>query len=116
MVAEADGRMKFRVATATLVFHEVSDLRIEIDFVAAGLRHNLNELAIASIDRRPVESEAGIAKRDHERWRIELNLPRGGAISFTSSGYDLTLRAPSQLLGEQRLPADERPPLYTHQF
>src|SRR5882672_8829568 len=51
-VCGADGRMRFRVAPASLVFHDVTDLRIALDFAGGVPRRSLNELSIAAISKQ----------------------------------------------------------------
>ena len=110
-VRGADGRMRFRVAPASLVFHDTADLRIGLDFGGSACRRSLNELSIAAISKRPAEGGREAGPRPYFRWRIELNLPAGGELTFGASGYSLTLRAAPVLLDEQRLPAFGRPHL-----
>jgi len=98
-----DGRIRFRVAAATLVFHDVGDLAIAVDF--AGLGAGINELSIDAIRRAPAAGPAG----GRRRWTIALNLPRDGSIAFLASGFTQTLRAPPALCDEQRLAAAARP-------
>jgi hypothetical protein len=105
-----DGRARFRVAPATLAFHDVTDLRIGVDFGGSGYPQSINELSIDRIEREPVTPEGGAGPRPYYRWRIRLNLPAGGEIAFAASGYALSLRAEPVLLDEQRLPPKQRPP------
>lgn len=104
-----DRQVSFLVAPATLVFHDVSDLRIDVDFGSIGHAMNINEMSIAQIVRELVERPAGAPP--YFAWRIELNLPQGSEIVFGASGYTLTLRSEPKLTDEQRLPADARAPL-----
>lgn len=102
------GGMRFRVAPATLVFHGVTDLKIDMDWGDSGERTALNEAAIAEITRQRLPDQDGYPPREHYRWRIALNSPPGGAIGFGASGFTQTLRAAPVLLDEQRLPAGPR--------
>lgn len=104
-----DQSVSFLVAPATLVFHDVTDLRIKVDFASSDYRQSLNELSIAEIVRVPVERVAAAGAPPYFAWRIELNLPQDGEIAFGASGYTQTLRAEPQNLDEQRLPPDDRP-------
>ncbi|MDA1325887.1 MAG: hypothetical protein O3C34_14215 [Proteobacteria bacterium] len=107
-ICGTDGGAQFRVAPATLIFHDVTDLKMSIDFDGSDHRQTLNELSIADITTQPASaSGAG----DYFHWRIALNLPQGGEIAFGASGYTLTLRANPVLLDEQRLPPANRPHL-----
>jgi len=103
--------VSFLVAPATLVFHDVSDLKINVDFAASEHRINVNELSIAQIVREPVERLAAAGAPPYYAWRIELNLPEGGEIGFGATGYTQTLRAEPRNLEEQRLPPDDRSPM-----
>ena len=108
-VCGADGGVRFRVAPATLTFHDATDLRIAVDFGDSGGRTALNELSIATITRVAVPNQEGYPERIYYRWRIELYLPQGGEITFGASGFTQTLRAEPVLLDEQRLLAADRP-------
>ncbi len=95
--------VRFRVSPATLTFHEVTDLRILVDFGAR--RHAINELSIGNVTRETVDDRQRFPEQDYYRWRIQLNLPQGGEIAFGARGFTQVLRAEPVLLDEQRLPA-----------
>ena len=84
-------------------------LMIAVDFGDSGGRTALNQLSIATITRVAVPNQEGYPERTYYRWRIELNLPQGGEITFGASGFTQTLRAEPVLLDEQRLAAVGRP-------
>ena len=88
-----------------MTFHDVTDLRIALDFGRGNQARNLNELSIASIDREQVEHSGC---RPYWRWRIALNDPVAGEITFGASGYSQLLRDQPKLVSDQRLPAAER--------
>jgi hypothetical protein len=108
-VRATDGAMRFRVAPATLTFHDVSDLSIAVDFGDSGGQTMINELSIAGITREPVADQKVCLDRTYYRWRIALNWPQGGAISFCASSLTQTLRAEPVLLEEQRFSVLDRP-------
>lgn len=101
----ADGGVKFKVAPATLTFHQVTDLRIDIDFGDSGCQVGINEPSIAEITREVVDDPQRFPARDYYHWRIALNLPAGGVITFGARGFTQALRAAPSLSDEQRLPA-----------
>jgi hypothetical protein len=107
-VCGTDGGVRFLVAPATLAFHNVTDLRLAVDFGDSGGQVNMNELSIHEITRERVEDQKVCLDRPYYRWRIALNLPSDGEIGFCASGFTQTLRAEPALLDEQRLPAAER--------
>ena len=102
------GGISFRVAPATLTFYSVTDLRITIDWGDSGDRTALHDASIDGITREPVPDQVDYPAREHYRWRIALNWPQGGAITFGARGFTQTLRAEPVLLDEQRLPAGTR--------
>ena len=108
-ICGTDGGVRFRVAPATLTFYDVTDLRVSLDFGRSCHCQALDELSIAAIPQEPVPTPS--VAQPYGRWRIELNLPRGGEITFGASGYTQTLRAKPVLLDERRLPARGRSPL-----
>jgi hypothetical protein len=101
-VRDADGDVRFRVVPATLVFHDVTDLRIDIDFADSACRTAINEPSIDGITRQPVSDRKICLDRAYYRWRIAFNWPRGGEIAFGASGFTQTWRAEPRLLDQQR--------------
>ena len=112
-VCGADKHCQFRVAPATLAFHDVTNVKISIDFEDGCYRQNINELSIAEIQRMPIDAAEERHLRPYFEWSIVLNLPQGGEITFGASGYSQILRAEPKLVCEQRLVADDRPPMRT---
>ncbi|MFO0997635.1 MAG: hypothetical protein U1F33_13220 [Alphaproteobacteria bacterium] len=102
------GRVQFRVAPATLTFHDVTDFKISADFGDSGGQTNLNEMSIDRIGRERLVRQNVRLDRPYYRWTIALNDPRGGVVSFGASGFTQILRAAPQLLDEQRLPRGAR--------
>jgi len=98
--------VKFLVSPAILVFHDAGDLEMCLDGRGRdGYRRYLNELSIHHVDRHPVAGPPG-----GFRWRIDLNTPAGGRITFDASRYSQIYTAPSRLCDEQRFPSEHRPP------
>jgi hypothetical protein len=110
-ICGTDGGVTFRIAPATLVFHDVTDLSIAVDYGGGGYPQTLNELSIASITREPIRREGAAGPLPYYRWTMALNLPTDGEIAFGASGYTQTLRAEPTLHKEQRLPKGDRPHL-----
>ncbi len=107
-VCGADGGVAFRLAPATLTFHDVTDFRIAVDFGDSGHRTAMNELSIAQIARSRAAEQKICLDRPYYRWRIELNLPKNGEISFGASGFSQVLRAAPVLVDQPRLPGRDR--------
>lgn len=99
------GGVRFRVAPATLTFHDVTDLRLAVDFGDSDCRNAINNLSIATITRAVVDDKQRFPEQDYYRYRIELSLPQGGEITFGARGFTQALRAEPVLLDEQWLPA-----------
>src|SRR5690606_38733576 len=96
----ADGRVRFRVAPATLTFHHVTDLRLAIDCGDSGGQVALHPLSIDAIVRERIEAQKACFDRPYWRWRIALNWPAGGGIRFGASGFTQVLRAAPVLLDQ----------------
>jgi hypothetical protein len=107
---DAEGRFRFRVAAATLTFHDVTDLRLAIDCGDSGGQVALHALSIDRITRDRIEDQKICLDRPYWRWRIALNWPQGGAISFGASGFTQTLRTAPVVLDRQQLSPADRPP------
>jgi len=103
-----DGSTRFRVAPTTLVFHDVTNLRIMLDFKEGDGARNINEPSIAAITREQATKDETPAKQAYWTWRIALNLPKDGEIVFGATGYTQSLRAKPKLVEEPRLPAKQR--------
>jgi hypothetical protein len=107
-VCGSDRSVRFRVAPATLVFHDITDLRIALDWGDSGHRTALGEPQIDAITRAALEDQKICLDRPYYRWRIALNWPPGGEVGFGASGLTQTLRAAPLLLDQQRLPPESR--------
>ena len=105
-----EDRIRFRIAPATLVFHGVSDLRIDIDWGMRGWQVAPSLPTIDRIERERVrEGEQRIfLDRPYYAWRVAFASPTGGSISFGAVDFDLTLRREPMLADEQRVPASLR--------
>lgn len=97
-LCEPSGEFRFRVAPATLAFHQVSDLSVVVEHGDSGGRTALNEWSIHEVSRVPLDRPFG-----YWRWTIQLNAPSGGRIAFCASGFTQSLRAEPILVTEQRL-------------
>ena len=105
-VPSTEGCFTFLMAPAMLVFHDAGDFEMCLDCRGGdGHRRYLNELSIHHIDRQPSADLPGCF-----RWRVDLNMPRGGRICFEASRFSQILTAPARLCGEQRFPSEHRPP------
>jgi hypothetical protein len=105
---DADAQVRFRVAPATLTFHDVTDLKIEVDCGDSGGQIALNALSIDAITRERLKDQKICLDRPYWRWRIALNLPQGGAISFGASGFTHVLRAEPVVQDQQQLAPAKR--------
>lgn len=103
-----DGGAQFRVAPAVLVFHGVTDLSINIDWGDSGFRSALHEVSIDRIERERVREQKVYLDRPYYSWRILLNWPKSGAITFGAVGFTQTLVSETVLTDQQRLSRRER--------
>jgi hypothetical protein len=94
---------RFRVAPATLTFHDVTDLTVAIDCGDSGGQIALHPLSIDAISRERILDQKICFDRPYYRWRIALNWPQGGTLTFGASGFTQTLRAEPVVRDEQQL-------------
>jgi hypothetical protein len=97
------GRAQFRVAPATLTFHGVTDLRIDITWTPPGSQVSLHPISIARIERAAIQNQRVFLDRPYYSFRIVCNWPDGGEIAFGATGFTLTLDSEAVLVDEQAL-------------
>lgn len=85
-LCQGEQAFRFRVAPATLTFHDVFGLRLELDYAspAAGM----TPFSIEGIEREPISYPSGTPSF---RWRLPVNWP-SGEITFESPGFTQVLR------------------------
>ncbi len=89
-VSEND-TIQYRIAPATILFKDVTDLRIDIDWGSSGNQNAIHEVAIDSISR-VLQSEAKVClDRPYYSWEVTTNWPTGGKVAFGASGFVQTL-------------------------
>lgn len=97
-----DRSVDFRVAPATLTFHEVFGLRLELDY--ASVNAGMCPFSLDGIDREPLAVATGVSSF---RWRLRVNWPKG-LITFDSPGFTQVLRQPPIVVPRQALLPGER--------
>lgn len=107
-ICKVGGGAQFRVAPAALVFHEVSDLRIAVDWGASDYRAVLHPASMNAIEREPVVERKVPLDRPYHRWRMSFNWPQGGEITFGAAGFTQMLRAEPVLSDTQALSPGNR--------
>ena len=85
-LAQGDCAFRFRIAPATLTFHDVSGLRVELDYAAPTA--GMTPFSIDGIHREPLSNLASYASF---RWRLPVSWP-AGEITFESPGFTQVLR------------------------
>lgn len=76
-----------RVAPASLVFHGVTDLKIDLNFGDSQHRVSLSGVSIDRIERKRVKNQKVFLDRPYFRWTILLNTPPEGQVSFGAVGF-----------------------------
>ena len=102
------GVPQFRIAPANLVFHGVTDLRIVIDWGDTGCQAGIHLISIDRIERERLQDQKVYLDRPYYRWRVVLNWPAGGEITFGAAGFTQTLLAEPVLCDRQHLPPRAR--------
>lgn len=99
---------RFRVAPATIVFHGVTDPKIDIDWGRPALQVSLHPASIGSVERELIRNQRVHLDRPYYRWTIRLNWPDSSEIVFGAVGFTQTLRAEPILTEKQCLSFRER--------
>ncbi len=99
---------RFRVAPATLVFHGVTDPKIDIDWGQSDFQVAVHPASIGNVERERILNQKVYLDRPCYNWKIRLNWPEGGEIAFGAGGFSQTLRAEPILTERQCLPLTER--------
>ena len=107
-ICGVDGDTQFRVAPASLVFHGVTDPKIDIDWGRSALQVAVHPASIGNVERHRLQDQKVYLDRPYYRWRIRLNWPDEGEIAFGAVGFTQTLRAEPVLTKTQCLSLSER--------
>jgi len=100
---DQDGRFSFVVSPADLVFLQVTDLVISIDYASCSA--SLQPMTIGEIRREVVTYPNGYSSFS---WNIELNWPEDSFISFHSPGMSQVLKGESVRSTSQGLMPSQR--------
>ena len=103
-----DGGATFKVVPASLVFHGVTDPKIEIDWGHSGLYVAVHAASFDRLERARVTDQKVHLDRPYYRWTIRLNWPSGGCFEFGAVGFTQTLRAEPILSEQQCLSRSQR--------
>lgn len=96
------------MAPATLVFHGVTDPRIDIHWGHSGFQAALHPVSIGKLERERIQGQKVYLDRPYYSWKICLNWPDGGLITFGAVGFTQTLRAEPILSENPHLSRRER--------
>ena len=107
-VCDREGGAQFRVAPATLVFHGVSDLKVNIDWGNSGFQLALHEVSIDRINRERISDQKVFLDRPYYKWSIRLNWPQDGQIVFGAVDFSQTLRSEPVLMNTQSFSLRQR--------
>lgn len=107
-ICRVGGGGEFRVAPASLVFHGVTDPKIDIDWGRSGHQAALHPASIDRVERELVHNQKVYLDRPYYRWTVHLNWPADGEIAFGAVGFTQTLRTEPVLTTKQYLPFSER--------
>ena len=103
-----DGTCSFMIAPASLVFHGVTDPRIGIDWGRSGFQTAIHHVSIDRITRELIHDQKVFLDRPYYHWKIKLNWPEDGEISFGAVGYSQMLLAEPVISTKQHLSLKER--------
>ena len=84
---------RYRVAPASLIFEEVTDLRIGLDWGNSGFPLSINPPSIEAIERECVPDRIVYPARRYYRWQVRFSWPPSAEVVFKAVGFSQTLRA-----------------------
>jgi hypothetical protein len=105
---ESNRKCQFLVAPASLVFHNVTDLRINIDWGDSKFRTSLHRISVDRIERERIKDQKIYLDRPYYKWKICLNWPEAGEISFGAAGFTQSLLAKPVKRKDQNLSLTDR--------
>jgi hypothetical protein len=108
-LAPVQGAYSFQIAPSDLIFHEVSDLVISVNYAAAIAV--VQPMIIRAIHREAVTYPNGYSSFT---WKIELNWPPNSFFTFQASGFTQMQRMEPIHSGGQYLSPPERKCRITH--
>ena len=108
-ICGVDGIASFRIAPATLCFHGVTDLKMNLNSQDTGFQAMLRTLSIFEVERERIENQKVHLDRPYYLWRIVLSDPAQGAISFGATGFTQEFRGDPVFSSKQKLSRQERP-------
>jgi hypothetical protein len=91
-LADGDG-YRFRMARATLTFHDVTDLEVALGPDTAGHQVALSLPSIDRIDRRRVADQKICLDRPYYIFTVHFHSHPSGRLSFGASGFSQLLNA-----------------------
>ena len=107
-ICGTDGGVRFRVAPATLTFHDVTDLKLAADYGEYDHAATVNPMTIDGIMRTGIADPHSAVERPYWRWRVALNLPSDGEIALGASGFTQELRADPLETDQPWVPPERR--------
>ncbi len=108
-LCEGEGKpCRFKVAPASLVFDEVTDLRVQVDWGASGFEASVSPASILSIERECIPDRMVYPARPYYRWQIKFSWPPGSEIVFKAVGFTQTLTGAPVISATQHLSSRQR--------
>lgn len=98
-----DGSFSFKVVPSDLIFNDVSDLVVSIDY--ASVTAAVQPMTIGEISREPISYPNG---QGSYKWTVDINWPSKSSLKFEASGFKLSKRMASVTTGAQYLSPKER--------
>ena len=97
-----DKTFAFRIAPAVLQFHQISGLRMALDYARPTI--GIVPFSLSGIRREPITYKTGYQSF---RWFLEVNCPEG-SLEFEAPSFTQTLSGPELVSPNQRLLPAER--------
>ncbi len=109
-ICKEDKTCKFKVSPADLVFHGITDMKIDIDWGDSGFQSCIEGgIPILEITREQIQNQKVHLDKPYYKWLIKLTFQaKDSFISFGATGFTQTLRKEPILINEQALTLKQR--------
>lgn len=111
-ICNKDKTCRFKVSPADLIFHNITDLKISIDWGDSGFQAcNDGGLPILDITKEIIKNQKVHLDRQYYKWTIKFAPSvkiKDSFISFGATGFTQTLRKEPILIDRQALTLNER--------
>jgi hypothetical protein len=107
-ICGSDGRARFKIAPARVVFSGVSDIEVDIQWRPTGFQVIPVPVVISTLQRERIADQKLFLDQPYYSWSIEFQQPTGARVSFGALDVVVTLLSTPLESARQYLTRSER--------